>query len=151
MSHDYTIHEGFLFRGDRLCIPSCSLRLHLISETHGEGHNGRDRTLHLISASYFWPTLRRNVKRFVERCVVCQQSKGSSSNAGLYMPLPIPTQPWTYISIDFVMGVPRTQRGFFHLCCGLPFLQNGAFYTLQENHRRSSGSYIVFPWRLPSS
>lgn len=112
VSRDYTLHEGFLFRGDRLCVPSCSLRLQLISETHGEGHVGRDRTLHLLSNSYFWPTLHRDIERYVERCVVCQQAKGSASNAGLYLPLPVPTQPWTDISMDFVVGLPRTQRGF---------------------------------------
>lgn len=90
---DYTIHEGFLFRGTRLCIPECTLRSHLISELHGEGHVGRDRTLHLLTSSYFWPSLRRNVERFVERCVTCQTSKVSASNVGLYMPLPVPTQP----------------------------------------------------------
>ena len=111
-SRDYTLHDGFLFRGVRLCVPDCSLRLQLISETHGEGHVGRDRTLHLLTSSYFWPALRRDVERFIERCVVCQHSKGHSTNAGLYLPLPIPTQPWTDISMDFVMGLPRTQRGF---------------------------------------
>lgn len=96
----------------QLCIPDCSLRLLLITELHQEGHIGRDRTLHLISSSYFWPTLRQDVERFVERCVVCQQSKGHATNAGLYMSLPVPTQPWTDISMDFVVGLPRTQRGF---------------------------------------
>ena len=111
-SSEFTNHDDFLFRGSRLCIPDCSLRLRLISELHQEGHVGRDRTLHLLTASYYWPTLRRDVEHFVERCVVCQASKGSASNACLYLPLPIPTQPWTNISMDFVVCLPRTQRGF---------------------------------------
>ncbi|KAI9157827.1 hypothetical protein LWI28_028681 [Acer negundo] len=84
----------------------------IIKEVHGEGHVGRDRTLQLVKDSYFWPTIRREVERYVARCHVCQVSKGTATNAGLYMPLPIPTQPWTALSMDFVLGLPRTQRGF---------------------------------------
>lgn len=112
ISFAYTLHGGFLFKDNRLCVPDCSLHLKLITELHQEGHVGRDRTLHLVATSYFWPTLRRNVERFVERCITCQRSKGHASNAGLYLPLPIPTQPWTDISMDFIMGLPRTKKGF---------------------------------------
>ena len=108
---DYTVQDGFLFKGVRLCVPDCSLLLKIISELHNEGHVGRDRTLQLVMESYFWPTLRRDVVRFVERCRVCQEAKGEASNAGLYLPLPIPTQPWSDVSMDFVLGLPRTQRG----------------------------------------
>lgn len=108
---EYVLHDGFLFRDNRLCVRECSLRLQLIKEFHEEGHTGRDRTLQRVASSYFWPTLRRDVARFVERCVVCQKSKGHTANHGLYMPLPIPTQPWTDVSMDFVVGLPRTQKG----------------------------------------
>ena len=111
VSKDFTLHDGFLFKGLCLCIPESSLRLKIIQELHNEGHVGRDRTLHLASSSYFWPSMRRDVERFVKRCTVCQLGKGKASNAGLYLPLPLPTQPWTSISMDFVLGLPRTQRG----------------------------------------
>lgn len=55
--------------------------------------------------------MRRDVERFIVRCGTCQTAKRKASNAGLYLPLPIPTQPWTDLSMDFVLGLPRTQRG----------------------------------------
>ena len=108
---DFSFIDGFIFKNNRVCVPACSLRLQIIQELHNEGHVGRDRTLKLVTDSYFWPTLRRDVERFVSRCTTCQRGKGHASNAGLYLPLPIPTQPWSDISMDFVLGLPRTQRG----------------------------------------
>ena len=109
--NEYSLVDNFIFLHNRLCVPSGSFRLQIITELHNEGHVGRDRTLKLVAESYFWPTLRRDVERFVAWCTVCQQGKGQTLNAGLYMPLPIPTQPWTDLSMDFVLGLPRTQRG----------------------------------------
>ncbi|TXG57335.1 hypothetical protein EZV62_018648 [Acer yangbiense] len=40
---EFLLVDGFLFRGNQLCIPDCSLRLQIIKESHGEGHVGRDR------------------------------------------------------------------------------------------------------------
>ncbi|KAJ9558407.1 hypothetical protein OSB04_013021 [Centaurea solstitialis] len=87
------------------------LRLQIIKELHGEGHVGRDCTLQLVQSSYFWPTMRKEVDRFIKRCKICQVSKGTTTNAGLYLPLPVPLQPWVDISMDFVLGLPCTQRG----------------------------------------
>nr|GEY30148.1 putative reverse transcriptase domain-containing protein [Tanacetum cinerariifolium] len=110
----FVLHDGFLFKRNQLCIPDSSLHLQIIKELHGEGHVGHDRTLQLVQASYFWPTMRKEVDRHVKRCCIFQVSKGTTTNAGLYMPLPFPLQPWVVISMNFVLGLPRTQRGAYH-------------------------------------
>ncbi|XP_022897597.1 uncharacterized protein LOC111411281 [Olea europaea var. sylvestris] len=107
----FLLEDGYMFRGVQLCIRDCSLHLKLIEEFHSEGHVGRDRTLALISASFFWPTMNREVEKFVSRCRMCHVAKGKAINAGLYRPLPVTSAPWIDISMDFVLGLPRTQRG----------------------------------------
>ena len=75
------------------------------------GHFGSDKTFGQLGHFYFWPRMRSEVEKFIRRCRVCQHAKGRSQNTGLYTPFPIPTRPWDSVSMDFIMGFPRTQKG----------------------------------------
>jgi hypothetical protein len=104
-----------LFRGNQLCIPKFSMRENLLKEKHSGGlarHFCHDKTLSKLNGSYFWPGMRTDVNKFVDRCRICQHTKGKRQNAWLYQPLPIPERSWDVVSMDFILGLPIMQRGF---------------------------------------
>ena len=120
--HDrYLLNEtpGYLYLRsspqNRLCIPKSSkLRLALLQEYHDcvtAGHPGRDRTYFRLSRYFYWPRMGLDVKAFVKSCDVCQRVKGGQLKTGLLQNLPVPSQPWADISMDFIMGLPRTDTG----------------------------------------
>jgi hypothetical protein len=110
----FHIQDGFLFRANKLCISASSVRLLLLQEAHGGGlmgHFGVYKTHGVLAAHFFWPRMRADVERIVARCTTCQKAKSRLNNHGLYMPLPVPTSPWIDISMDFVLGLPRSKKG----------------------------------------
>jgi hypothetical protein len=112
---EYMIQDGILFKGNQLCIPKCSMRENLLKEKHSgglAGHFSHDKTFSKLNGSYFWLGMRTDVKKFVDRCRICQHMKGKMQNTGLYQPLPIPERSWDIVSMDFILGLPRTQRGY---------------------------------------
>ena len=110
---DYTRESEYLFFRERLCIPTGSTRDFLIWELHGgglAGHFGLTKTILAVEARYYWPHLRRDIRRIVGRCSTCMIGKMTKQNSGQYMPLPVPESPWQEVSLDFVLGLPRTRR-----------------------------------------
>ena len=68
----------------------------------------------MVQENFYWPKLVQNVKKIVKRCAACHKAKMHGSNAGLYTPLHIPTTPWEDVRMDFIVGLPRTQRQRFN-------------------------------------
>ena len=53
--------------------------------------------------------MKRDVERICEKCITCKHAKSKVLPHGLYNPLPIPSEPWVDISMDFVLGLPRSK------------------------------------------
>ena len=59
----------------------------------------------------FWPHMRKCVHNLCDKCIACRKAKSRVQLHGLYTPLPIPTMPWVDISMDFILGLPKTSKG----------------------------------------
>ena len=55
--------------------------------------------------------MKRDVTKYVYKCLTCQQVKAEHKVlSGLLNPIPIPQWKWDNIAMDFVSGLPLTQK-----------------------------------------
>jgi hypothetical protein len=56
--------------------------------------------------------MKKEIAQYFARCDACQRTKAEHQKpAGLLQPLPVPEWKWEEIGMDFVTGLPRTQKG----------------------------------------
>lgn len=104
-----------LYKNDYVVIPQGSPFIpKLLEQFHSSaigGHEGSLKTYKRLAQEVTWRGMRKDVKYIVE-FQVCQENKYSTlSPAGLLSPLPIPTQVWSHVSMDFNEGL-RSSKGF---------------------------------------
>nr|GFA26190.1 retrotransposon protein, putative, Ty3-gypsy subclass [Tanacetum cinerariifolium] len=107
--------DNVLWQNTRLVVPNdVSLGEALLTEAHSSPfsvHPGSTKMYHDLKQYFWWSGIKRDVATFVSRCLVCQQGKIEHQRAsGLLQPLDIPVWKWDEISMDFVTGLPPTQR-----------------------------------------
>ena len=97
---------------NRLFVPP-ELRSTVVHWAHSSMlscHPGVKRTVHVVRQRFWWPGVVDTVKEYVAACPVCAQNKSSHRPpAGLLHPLPVPSRPWSHISLDFVTGLPLSE------------------------------------------
>ena len=55
--------------------------------------------------------MKRDITDFVASCLTCEKVKIERQRpGGLLQPLPIPVWKWDRITMDFILGLPRTQK-----------------------------------------
>ncbi|CAI5702336.1 unnamed protein product [Peronospora effusa] len=99
----------------RIYVPhDTDLKLMILHECHdapSSGHLGREKTFLRVSEEFWWPHLYRWVANYIRSCEECQRIKPAPSNSAPLKPLPIPTECWKSVSLDFMFGLPPDHKG----------------------------------------
>ncbi|KAK3286452.1 hypothetical protein CYMTET_5991 [Cymbomonas tetramitiformis] len=122
-------------------------------DSQAAGHTGRDKTLERVLRRFWWKGATEDVGTWVASCATCQAVRPRSSYPdGMLNPHSIPTRLWQDVSVDFVTGLPLTDRGndaFVAFTCKLSKM----VHVVPMNFGDSSAStvariYFDAVWRL---
>ena len=100
---------------EKIYVPnSKKIREDILKENHDSvdiGYLGQHRMRELIKRTYWWPGLKKDVKKYIQGCFKYQRNKVQhQKKAGELHPLEIPQGPWQEISINIIGLLPKSNR-----------------------------------------
>jgi hypothetical protein len=109
--------QGVIWFNNRIVVPKNEeLRQQILDEAHLSRysiHPGSTKMYHDLKQHYWWTKMKIEIARYVAKCDACRRVKAiHMKTAGPLQSLPIPTWKWEDISMDFIVGLPRTAKGF---------------------------------------
>lgn len=120
---NFTLQDGVLYKrhrgGERLLVVPARRRDAILLSFHDvplAGHLGFSKTYSVIKSRYYWPKIRRDVKKYVLSCQRCQVRKiPGVRKQGLIKPLPIAEDVFDTVGIDLITKLPESTEGFTNI------------------------------------
>src|SRR6185437_12254255 len=102
---------------DRLVVPKdLELRKQILDEAHLSRysiHPGSNKMYQDLRQRFWWTRMKREIAKYVSECDIFKRVKASHlRSAGLLQPLNIPLGKWEELSMDFIVGLPKTSKGY---------------------------------------
>ena len=94
---ELSIHDGLIFKGERLVIPS-SARLFVKERLHA-GHIGIQGSLRRAQELVYWPGMNQEITNFISRCEVCHNHPRDQPKEPL-ISHDVPELPWAKVGCD---------------------------------------------------
>ena len=114
VAKDFSISEiGLLkYKGQIYVSMDSDIRREILDELHTTPyslHPAMTKMYQDLRTLYWWSGMKRDVVDYVAKCLTCQQVKAEHQRpVGLLQPLGIPEWIWEDITMDFVVGLPKT-------------------------------------------
>ncbi len=78
------------------------------------GHPGKDIRLHQARLEYYWPTMRKDIHSYIDKCHTCAVNKGSLEKPVKILSYPTPLEPWDTLATD-LLKLPTSSEGHQYL------------------------------------
>jgi hypothetical protein len=109
--------QGIVWFNNHIVVPKNEeIRQQILDEAHLSRysiHPGSTKMYHDLKQHYWWTKMNIEIARYVARCDTCRRVKAIHMKAAWPLQsLQIPTWKWEDISMDFIVGLPRTAKGY---------------------------------------
>ena len=95
--------------------------------------------------------MKREVAKYVSECDICRRVKGSHLRpAGMLQPLDIPSWKWEDISMDFIVGLPPTSKGYDSIWVIVDHLTKSAHFIPVKTGYKSHQYAEIYMARIVS-
>ena len=131
--------EGVLWFKNRLVVSKdLELRKQILDEAHLSRysiHLGSNKMYQDLKQRFWWTRMKREIANYVSECDICRRVKASHFKpAGMLQPLDIPSWKWEDISMDFIVGLPPTSRGYDSIWVIVDRLTKSAHFLPMKTH-----------------
>ncbi|WVZ89218.1 hypothetical protein U9M48_035647 [Paspalum notatum var. saurae] len=109
--------QGILWFKGRLVVPKdMELRKKILDEAHTSMftmHPGSNKMYQDLKQKFWWTRMKREIAKYVSECDICQRVKADHLKpTGMLQPLALLAWKWEDIHMDFIVGLPRTQKDY---------------------------------------
>jgi hypothetical protein len=148
--------RGVLWFKDRLVVPKDrEHRNQILDKAHSSKlsiYPGSSKIYQDLKTHFWWTMMKKEIATYVARCDTCSRVKAVHLKpARLLQPLSVLSWKWEEISMDFIVGLPPTQKGFDSIWVIVDCLTKSAHFILVSTRyktRQYAELYVTHVVRL---
>lgn len=145
---NYTLKDGRVYRiveGESRWVVPKAMRWQILKRNHDDiGHFSFDKTLSRIKSTYWFPKMRRFIKKYVSACLECAHHKAAGGRReGELHPIPKPERPFHTLHADHLGPFVRSKCGNCYLMVMVDAFSKFVNITAVRNTKSSTAIRVL--------
>ncbi|WVZ93954.1 hypothetical protein U9M48_039903 [Paspalum notatum var. saurae] len=147
--------EGVLWFKNRLVVAKdMELRKKILDEAHTSMftmHPGSNKMYQELKQKFWWTRMKREIAKYVSECYVYQRVKADHLKpAGMLQPLAVPAWKREDVHMDFIVGLPRTQKEYDSICVIIDLFTKSSHFIPVKNRYHAQNYAEIYISRIVS-